>query len=166
MSSENYFTILPFDPFTNTDPNPQIELPIDRDDLIKQLQEQCLTGEIRDMSLEGHGTHILLYISHETFGPWVIFDIGFGKQTVVEIGTWPRSLTKQLVIWYRHYVSYEYPLFLAELYSGRMIELTEGTTEQDIEDFYTYPPSEEWDTYDCQHFLPSSKAFWDSYFNR
>jgi hypothetical protein len=150
MSSENYFIVLPFDPFLNTDPNPQIELPIDREDLIKQLQEQCPTGEIRDMSLEGHGTHIMLYISHDTYGPWVICNILFNHGTVLEIGTWPRSLTKQLVIWYRHYVSLEYLLFMVEPDSERMIELTQHTTEQDIEEFYTYPPSPEFDTYNCQ----------------
>ena len=129
------FHILPFD--WRLSPQAEIQLPIDVGDFAKRLQAECLTGEVNVVNLEGSPV-IRLYISVEQYGPWVVANLSQAKSTILNISAWPKPLAVRLILWYRHYVSQKYPLFLVVDPTGEGIELTESTSSQDIENLF--PP--------------------------
>jgi hypothetical protein len=108
-------------------------------DFTKRLQTQCPTGEVRVVKHEG-SVEIILYISVEQHGPWVVASLSHDNSTIFEISAWPKSLAVKLILWYRQYIGHSYPLFLVVYPTGEGIELTVNTSPQDIENLF--PP--EW----------------------
>jgi hypothetical protein len=62
---------------------------------------------------------------------------------ILEINGWPKSLATKLILWYRHYISPDYPLYLIVSGSGDMIELIAHTSLDEIEKMYPSPVSDE-----------------------
>lgn len=110
-------------------------MPIDVDDFAQRLQAECPSGEITIVNHEG-STVVRLYVLTEQNDPWVVANLICGKPTQLEISAYPKSLAVQLILWYRHYLSLKYPLFLVVANDGDQIELTELTSAKDVEDHF------------------------------
>jgi hypothetical protein len=129
------FNILPFD--WKLTPQAEIQLPVDLDDFAKRLQAIYPAGEVNVFNHES-STTIRLYISIEPSVPWMVAQLDQGKNTILDVSAWPKPLAVRLVLWYRQYINLKYPLFLIISDTGKGIELTENTSQQDVED--VYPP--------------------------
>jgi len=139
MGNQLIFDILPFDPTVT--PDAKIQLPIDLDDFARQLRDKWPTGEIH-IDKSGGETEIRLYISTERYGPWII--AGFlENHSNFYVAGWPKRMAKELIFWYRQYVSPKYPLFLVIPDSGYVAELTEHISLDDIENMYPFPVPED-----------------------
>jgi hypothetical protein len=140
MSSYQYFDILPFDPLLDT--APQITLPFDRDDLVRQLQAKCPNSEIRVSSTDGGLAAIYLYISHEVYGPWVVAQFTEPYDTF-HVSLWPKRLAKELIRWYRSYIPLSYPLFILYPDTGYVAELPANVSLEELENMYPFPVEDE-----------------------
>ena len=134
MSNRLIFDILLFDP--RIVPNRDIPLPIDLDDFIHQIKEKWPISEILDRGKDNE-RHIVFYISTQHNEPWVVANyIADGSQ--LQVSSWPKSISKPLIYWYRQYIPFNYPLFLVIPSYGYVVELTVDTTLDDIERMYPY----------------------------
>jgi hypothetical protein len=139
MGNQLYFDILPFDP--NVVLDAKIQLPIDLDDFAQQLRDKYLAGEVHIDKTEGK-RNVTLSISTEKYGPWIV--AGFiENHSYFYVSGWPKRMAKELILWYRHLVPMNYPLFLVIPEDGFVAELTAQTTLADIEKMYPFPVADE-----------------------
>ena len=134
MSHELVFTILPFNPLIT--PDAKIQLPVDHDDLIRQLQRLWPSGEVTSFTSEGD-TVIRLYIPTKREGNWNIASF-LDDYSIFEVSGWPKPAAKKIILWYRQYIPMRYPLFLVIPEDGSVTELTASTSSDDIDKLYPY----------------------------
>lgn len=134
MSNWYGFLVLPFD--WRVAPQSKVQLPIDIDDFAQELRSQCPCGEVV-IKRDKDSASVLLYVLVEPDDPWVAANLIYGENTQLEISAWPKKLAMQLIRWFRHYIDSNHPLFVVVLPDGTgTIELTDNTSQQDVEALY------------------------------
>jgi hypothetical protein len=135
MSHWYGFNILPFD--WRATPKAEVQLPIDIDDFAQHLQAQCPTGEVNVFN-QKDSSEVRLYITSEQYGPRLVANLRLDKNTILDISAWPKPLAVRLILWYRKYVNLKCRLFIVESIDGDTIELTENTSQQDVENHFPH----------------------------
>lgn len=139
MGNQLAFDILPFDPTVT--PSARTQLPIDLENVAHELRTRWPNGQVRVTQI-GEQPIVRLYISTEQEGPWVVAEYT-ENPSFFWVSGWPKRIAKELILWYRHYVPMNYPLFLIIREDCFVTELTERTTLDDLENMYPYPVADE-----------------------
>jgi hypothetical protein len=129
MGNLYYFDIVPFDPLIV--PNVKVHLPIDFDDFVQQVRARWPIEEVRIHKTDEE-TSIDFYISTKRVGPWVMATFLEGWSDFC-VSVWPKSMAKEIILWYRQYIDLSYRLFMVIAAIGDVVELTAQTSTDDIE---------------------------------
>ena len=130
-----YFFITPYDPKAwevaeDKSEKPSSELTIEHDFFGKKLLEHWTSDRcLKTVS----GYWILTHLEDQVGGGLEVHLQG--NQQVVSFNPGTKNIFLEFILWYRHFVSAEFPLYLFNSSSWESLLLTVKTTERDIEKF-------------------------------
>lgn len=132
----NAFSVVAYDPMV--DSNSKVQLPIDVNEFAQQLAAQHPSGEVF-VDRDREDVTVTLYETtrEEWWKVAAHLDVGKPMSLSTSFGVFPHTHNRalQLILWFRKYITAEQPLFLVAHRTGKTIELSEYTPEEDLKTF-------------------------------